>query len=134
MDRLSNIKVFEAKLRVLKGDDYKVLGEVAGVSVETDPKHELEINEHDLEDVRVAIAVDVDDGRRVMEKIDPPTGWDLTNQLVVILEYLDLEPEELHLLNDGSREFLLPVTFDFTGEEYHLDYERMKDALIEDNE
>lgn len=123
---------FEAKLRVLKGEEYEAMGQVVGTTLETE-SGEYPIFEDDdsLENVRVGIGVETEDGRRIMTQMSPPDTWDLTSELVVILEYLDLEPEEFHELGSGDRK--LPVTFDKTDETYRLDFERMRDALLEDD-
>ena len=123
---------FEAKLRVLKGDEYSATGEVVGTTLETE-SGEYPVFEDDdsLENVRVGIGVETEDGRRIMTQMTPPDTWDLTSDLVVILEYLGMKPEEFHKLGDGERE--LPVTFDVDGETYCLDFESMRDALLEDD-
>jgi len=123
---------FEAKLRVLKGDDYSATGQIVGTTLETE-SGEYPIFEEDetLDNVRVGIGVETEDGRRIMTQMTPPTTWDLTSELVVILEFLDLEPEEFHDLGGGDRE--LPVTFDSDAETYHLDFERMRDAILEND-
>ncbi|AGC34429.1 hypothetical protein HVTV-2_gp59 [Haloarcula virus HVTV-2] len=126
-----DVQKFEAKLRVLKKEEYQTMGEVVGTTLETE-SGEYPIFEEDesLDNVRVGIGVETDDGRRIMTQMSPPEMWDLTNELVVILEYLDLEPEEFHDLGSGDRE--LPVTFDVDDETYRLDFERMRDVLLED--
>ncbi|AGM11672.1 hypothetical protein HCTV5_63 [Halovirus HCTV-5] len=123
---------FEAKLRVLKGDEYSAMGQIVGTTLETE-SGEYPIFEDDdsLENVVVGIGVETDDGRRIMTQMSPPETWDLTNDLVVILEFLDLKPEEFHKLGGGERE--LPVTFDVDEETYCLDFESMRDALLEDD-
>lgn len=123
---------FEAKLRVLKGDEYSATGEVVGTTLETD-SGEYPVFEDDdsLENVRVGIGVETEDGRRIMTQMTPPDTWDLTSDLVVILEYLDLKPEQFHELGGGEQE--LPVTFDADEETYCLDFETMRDELLEDD-
>jgi len=129
-----DIQKLEAKLRVLKGDNYSTMGQVVGTTLEVESGEYPVFENHDIEDVRVGLGVETDDGRRIMTQIEPPTTWDLTSELVVILEYLDLEPEEFHTLGNSQAEHELPVTFDNDEETYHLDFERMRDALLENDE
>jgi hypothetical protein len=123
---------FEAKLRVLKGDEYSATGEVVGTTLETE-SGEYPVFEDDdsLENVRVGIGVETEDGRRIMTQMTPPDTWDLTSDLVVILEYLGMKPEQFHELGGGEQE--LPVTFDADDETYCLDFETMRDELLEDD-
>lgn len=124
----------EAKLRVLKGDDYSTMGRVVGTTLETESGDYPIFENNEYEDVRVGVGVETEDGRRIMTKMSPPDTWDLTSELVVILEYLDLEPEEFHRLDNAQEEHELPVTFDADEEIYHLDFDRMRGALLENDE
>jgi len=133
MTKHHNIQKFEKKLRVLKGEGYKTMGRVVGTRLETESGEYPDFEDDEsLDNVVIGIGVETDEGRRVMTKFSPPSVWDLVNELVVILEYLDLEPEQFHELD--NREYEVPVTFDESSETYHLDFQRMRDVLIENDE
>lgn len=128
------IQQYEAALRSLKGEGYEGKGVIAGVRVKIEGRDEGEeytLDGVNLEDVKVKIGVTTEDGRRMGVLMPSPRGsWDLTNDLVVLLEYLDLEPEELHRLN--GEDYEVPVKFDGGEEDYTVDFDRMRDDILED--
>lgn len=126
---------YEAYLRKLKGEEYRRDAEIVGVSFDRPGRDEgkaIQRDDLDMEEYVVSIGVKTDDGRQIMTEIPTPEMWDLTNKLVVVLEYLDLEPEELHTVGNGSR--TLPVVFDTEEMTYRLNFSSMRDSIIDSND
>ena len=128
------VQEYEARLRALKGGDYSTEGTVHGFRIRQKDRQDGEqyaIEEVDLDKLALAVAVQTNDGRRIMVEMDSPTtGWDMTSDLVVFLEYLDLEPEQLGRL-EGSDEYTVPVTFNTDAERYEVDFSRMRDDVLD---
>jgi len=126
---------YEAHLRKLKGDEYNRSGEIIGMSFDHPARErgqQLIDDSHDMEDYIVSVGVKTNDGRKIMTEIPTPKTWDLTGDLVVLLEYLDLEPEDLHTLGTDDR--TLPVTFDVEEMTYKVDFSHMRDSIIDGND
>lgn len=126
---------YEAYLRKLKGEEYRRDAEVVGVSFDRPGREEGQPIPNDsleMDQYVVSIGVKTDDGRQIMTEVPTPQMWDLTNELVVILEYLDLEPEDLHTVGNGNR--TLPVVFDTEEMTYRLDFSSMRDSLLGEDE
>ncbi|UBF23045.1 hypothetical protein HCTV-16_gp62 [Haloarcula virus HCTV-16] len=130
MNATEFVQEYEAHLRSLKGEGYDREAEIVGVSFDRHGRDEgetIDTSDVEPEDLAVSIGVETKDGRRIMTEIPTPSAWDMTSDLVVVLEYLDLEPEDLHSLGNHGKK--LPVTFD--GEKYCLDMGRMRDELLD---
>lgn len=126
---------YEAHLRKLKGDEYRRDGEIIGVSFDYPTRErgpQVFDDSDDIEDYIVSVGVKTNDGRQIMTEIPTPGTWDLTSDLVVLLEHLDLEPEDLHTLGTDDR--TLPVTFDVEEMTYKVDFSRMRDSIIDSND
>lgn len=123
----------ERELRKLKGEEYTATSQVVDVAFENTSGERVNPDEYSFDELIICVGVETENGRRLLTNIKAPESWDLTEELVVILEYLEMEPEEFHTLRN-SAEVHLPVKFDFEEEEYRLDFDLMRDAILADDE
>lgn len=128
---------YEEKLRRVKGEEYTEEARIHGIRVERpdqEPNEEYsEMLDLPLDEVEFRIALKTDSERRIMCVMEPPTsGWDLANDFVALLEYLELEPEELHTIDMES--YTLPVFYNVGSEQYEVDFSAIRDTLFAEND
>jgi hypothetical protein len=134
------VESIEKKLRAVKGEEFTTQGRIQSVDVYTgdEPQHGEKTNvcdEDDFGDIVVRFGVKTPEGRKILLKVKPPTSsWDMTNELVVLLEYLELEPENLHTVGRGEDDDIVPVSFNFEEEEYEVDFTKMRDSVFDREE
>lgn len=130
----------EAHLRRLKNEEYHATGHITGINIHQEGAEDSSIPAGTpMEDIVFRMGVETEDGRRMIIALNvPDSAWDLTNDLVVLLEYLELEPEQLHMLgrtyNDEKEPVSVPVTYDTENNEYTVDFDEMRGELLGDDE
>jgi len=81
-------------------------------------------------DEGLEIVFELASGRVIEEWFEKPTEWDMmSNNLVLLLEYWELDPGDIEQLNDEENVFEIPVEHDDSVGDFRPDWQAIEQTI-----
>lgn len=123
---------FAADLEAVQADSQLEWAAVSSATVATREQafSDVEPPDEDARDEGLLVEYELASGRRIEDWYAKPTEWDMvTNNLVLLLEYWNLDPVDMERLDGDEEVYEVPVTHDNAIGDFRVDFRQVERTI-----